>query len=317
MRARGLLFTAVVLGGGCGMGGAEGGGADHLPTLGAGPYGKLRPTSGTPADEPYVVVDAAANLSDPTALAWEGGLRLYYTRTPRGDGAAEIWRADLPSVRELPAETARALAADQPWEGGGVRAPSVARLDDARLALCYEGAGGVGLATSDDGGVTWRKASAPVVADAGDPALLVLEDVWLVYVTRRDASGIWRAESHDGGATFTLSPEPVLRPRPDLALAFDREWLGEPAAVGGPTATGRHHVGLFYVGRAHDGQHAIGYAGSFDGLTFERFMNGDAILDPRDPDERGPTAVLAADRGLLFFSERRVQTTAIAVAVHP
>ena len=55
-------FTVVLLLASCGLGGGEGGGSDHLPTSGAGPYGKLGANRDTPAEEPCVVVDTTALL---------------------------------------------------------------------------------------------------------------------------------------------------------------------------------------------------------------------------------------------------------------
>ena len=52
MRALGI--GAALLAGGCGLGIVDNtsGGGDNLPTLGAGPYGRLELDFATPADEP-------------------------------------------------------------------------------------------------------------------------------------------------------------------------------------------------------------------------------------------------------------------------
>ena len=86
MRALALILA------GCGLGGGEGGGSANLPVSGAGPYGKLSdPERTTALDEPYVVIDPEADVTDPAPVELEDGtIRIFYTR-----GGKEIWRADL------------------------------------------------------------------------------------------------------------------------------------------------------------------------------------------------------------------------------
>lgn len=315
-----LLRSALVLGlvGACGMGGEEGGGDDNLPTLGAGPYGKLEaPAEGvTPAIEPFVVTDNVADLADPEALPLGGGaFRLWFTRTEPG-AMAEIWRADLPAVTELPDPApARALAATEAWEGGWVGAPSVVDRGGGRLAMYYQGAGGIGRADSTDRGETWSKVGL-VLADGADPGAIEVGGRTYLYYTRADAGGIFLAESQDG-VTFVPRADPVIVRRDTDADAFDRLWVGEPEPVGGVTAAGQVQIGLFFTGRATEGATAIGYAGSYDGREFTRFFNDDAILEPGLADESDPAVVLEPAHGTLFFTQLRAQTTAIAVAVHP
>lgn len=304
----------------CGMGAAPGGGADDLPTLGAGPYAKLVDEEGTTAaEEPYLVVDLSADLTDPAVRREEdGALRLWFSRIPRAGGSSEIWTARLESLADGAGPAAASLVAAEPWEAGHVRAPAVVEAGD-RLLLFYQGGTSVGRAESRDGGVTWSDRR-EILPGAADPGVLVVDGVYFLYFTRPGEDGVFLALSHDG-VTFSPLAEPVLRPRgaPD---AFDAAWVGEPFPVGGRTAAGQLQIGLFYVGRSvpaggDEPRHAIGYAGSFDGRTFERFARGDAVLEPGPPDERGPAALLFPSSGFLFFAERRGQTLAIAGAHHP
>src|SRR5262249_24072229 len=95
LRALALMILA-----GCGLGGGDGGGSANLPVSGAGPYGKLSdPEMTTPLDEPYVLVDPEANVTDPAPVELpDGTIRIFYTR----DGS-EIWRAGLPGSLAQPA----------------------------------------------------------------------------------------------------------------------------------------------------------------------------------------------------------------------
>jgi hypothetical protein len=83
---------------------------------------------------------------------------------------------------------------------------------------------------------------------------------------------------------------------------------------------GRAHLGLFFTGVAIDDGDAIqsiGYAGSFDGVAFERFGGAAAVLEQGSPSETAP-AVLATDTaGILFYGEVKQGTSRIGVALHP
>jgi len=286
MRAA-ALAAVVVAGTACGDGGAPGGGFEHLPTLGAGPYEKL---------SLRVIYDLTADLGDPATLDTPEGLRFWFTRTERGAVTSEIWTALVTSIEASTTDLAPALAADQAWEEGSVRAPSLATLPDGRLALYYQGATAIGRAISGDGGRTWHKDPGPILEDATDPAVLILDGEVLVYHGRPDRPGIFRE-----GAT-----EPVV------AGAI------EPGVVGGRTAAGQVHIGLFYVQPpVEPGPLAIGYAGSFDGLRFVPFGGGAPVLDPPAPEERAPEAHIHADEGFLFFAEPNGATRAIDGAHHP
>lgn len=312
----------LVAAGGCGLGGSSGGGADNLPTLGAGPYGKLADDALSPAREPYVVTDPAATLGDPAVLsAPDGGYALWYTRTPRNQTKATIWHAEVPRFGELPVDPLEVLAPTQPWEQGDVRAPTIVAGDDGALVMFYQGGGSlapaVGRADSSDGGHTWTPRPMPLLVDAADPTVLVVDDLWRLYFTRPSAPGIFLATSSDGGVTFVAGLAPVLQRRDTERDAFDRLSVGEPAVVGGISAAGQLRIGLFYVGENAVGEFAVGYAGSDDGLNFVRFFNGNAILDPGGLDEHGPAALLAPAQGALFFSQQETQLPALAAATSP
>jgi len=325
---RAAIHAAVltlVLAGGCGMGlfESESGGADNLPTLGAGPYGKPQVDFDTPADEPYVLEDSGASLVDPSVLERaDGGFRLWFGREPDNtENQSEIWYAEIPDITELPDQSPRVtLTATEPWEEDRVAAPSVIALGDDHLVMYYE-AGvappAIGRADSTDGGQSWQKSPEnPVLGNATEPSVIELDGMWRLYITLPGSEGIFLAESEDG-IDWVLDDTPVLVPRPDLPEAFDSLSVSDPGAIARVTEAGQILYGMFFNGTNDDGVAAIGYAGSFDGVAWERFGGPDAVLHPVAPEEHGPSAVLRSAQGFLFFHEQRLSRQRITVAVHP
>ncbi len=323
---RGTRLLALVLAlGGCGLGitDSPSGGADNLPTSGAGPYGKPELDFDTPADEPFVVEDDSGNLYDPAVLRRDdGGFLLWMGRQlDNVFDQSEIWRAEIPSVEDLPdVPPTPAMLPDQSWEVGRVAAPAVIE-DGGRLVMYYEGgapdAPSIGRAESADGGVTWQRAAGnPVLADAAEPTVAHVDGQWYLYVTRPGQVGIFRATSADGLA-FALDPGPVIQPRPDLPGAFDPVAVSDPFVIAGRTEAGQLHWAMFFNGIDATGDAAIGYAGSFDGVVWERFGGPDPVLTDGSPSENGPTAVLEPTRGFLFYQQIGQQRQRIAVALHP
>jgi hypothetical protein len=323
-----LLLGLVGLAAGCGYGlfSDDPGGAENLPTLGAGPYAKPELDLETPAEEPFILADSTAQLTSPSALARpDGGFRVWFTRVGDGDTAAEIWAAALPAFTELPDEPPSvALTADAAWEQGDVRDPSLLELADGTSVMFYAGgvdAPGIGRADSADGGESWVKhPDNPLVPSASSPAISEIDGLFVLAFSRPSEAGIWTMTSDDGEA-FTdmrLALEPS-----EVAGTFDELSVGEPHLLARRSAAGRAVHGLFYVGeRAADEDvpetiTAIGYAGSFDAVTWQRFAGGAAVLEPEPPGERGPSALVGNLGGTLFFSELRQNRGRIGVAVHP
>ena len=317
---------------GCGLGLIEdpGGGDSHLPTQGAGPYSKLVVDRETPADEPYVVAVFPMFLRDPSVVTRDdGGYRLWFSYQDDPAGAvSEIWTAELPALLELPdVGPDRALASDQPWEQGAVAAPCVVRVSETDLVMFYQGGvsePAVGLAESRDNGRTWTKhPSNPIVTDLVAPTAARLPDgEWLLYASRPDRSGILGLRSRDA-VTWGDPTGPVIAPRPGVADAFDRDGVTDPWLVVRPTVTGHLHHALFYTGVLEpdpdeEPDLSIGWAGSFDGLSFQRFASPEGpILDPGGTSEHGASVLLGPTRGVMFFSESHRGVQSIAAAVHP
>lgn len=309
----------------CGLGplAGDGGGADNLPTSGAGPYGKLPLDLETPADEPTVLADRRADLTDPEmARRDDGGFRVWFQSRVPG-GAAEIDYAELPSLTDLPDVAPHlVLAAELPWEGGEVRAPA-ALVDGDQVTLYYEAGDppAIGRAISSDGGASFTRDAEPVIAAARHPSAVLAGDTIYVFFESGADPGIFVAESADG-ISFTVHPDPVLVASGDPE-AFDGAAVGNPGAVATRTAAGRIHFGLFYDGRnglqdeSGEPEVAIGYAGGFDVDALVRFADGDPVLHPLPPAESGASVVLEPARGLMLFSQARGARLQIAGAVHP
>src|SRR5690606_15744145 len=135
-----------------------------------------------------------------------------------------------------------------------------------------------------------------------------------------------RVATSDDGVAFQQRGEPVVTPRPGLPEAFDPDALTDPFALVTPTrddsGVDRVHVGLFFAGQ-RPGEDpgevltSIGYAGSYDGLTFERFFGAAPVLDGRPPAEGGPAVMREGAGAILFFDEPRQARDRIGAAVHP
>ena len=87
------------------------------------------------------------------------------------------------------------------------------------------------------------------------------------------------------GVTFTRDPAPIVTPRSDGApKQFDRFATGAPSLGWIVESTGRGHWALWYAGLARfpaDGDapsFAIGYAGSFDSVTWARIAGDRPIV---------------------------------------
>lgn len=317
-RASALLLVALPA---CGLGWIDG--VDDrtagLPTSGAGPYRRLDVDDATPALEPVVISDRNANLEQPTALARDGGgFRVWFSRIPDADPtAAEIDYAEAPSPHDLvDVGPMRVLAADQAWEAGGVASPSVI-ADGDELVMYYQAGGAspsIGVARSPDG-VTWTKASAPVLADAFSPSAVIVDGVTWLFAERPGLPGIWRAVDAGGGA-FSFDAAPVVVPRPELAKAFDRTTVSDPFALAVPERDGSTRIHLWFAGTTFDPAMApaVGYAGSFDGITWLRFGGDKPMLAH---DATGPTVVLETSHGLMLFAEVFRGHLAITAADHP
>jgi hypothetical protein len=271
--------------------------------------------------EPWVLTDPAADLSGPTVLARAGGgLRVWFTRTEVG-GAPEIWYAELASLGAAPTVAPRlALDAALPWEAGAVSAPSVASLG-GQLIMLYQGGldePAIGRAVSDDDGATWQRDATALLPEGMAPAAVVTgDDELLVIGARAERLGLWLAQ----GVPLRWQPAPILMPRTTRPEAFDRDGVGEPTAVTHVSPGGDVRIGLWFTGIEVDAEddppraaHAIGYAGSFDGLAWSRPATGDPVLRA---EAREPAVLLDGDLATMLFVDTYRGRAAIGAATSP
>jgi hypothetical protein len=325
---RALASTSLVVAtlGGCGIGFADdaSGGEEDLPTVGAGPFRKLPFDENSPVDEPWLATDRILDFTEPALVAGAGGgLVFYFTREspdpPVGDSV--IWRGALRDPRQLPDEPAvPVLTADQPWEEGHVAAPAIVELAD-RQVMFYEGGlttPQLGRAESTDGGLTWQKAAASVLANARSPGVATDGALWIAAFTRPGDPGIWLARSDDGVA-WTADDAPIFGPN-GIMDSFERTELGAPTLAWLVESTGRGHWALWYGGLEKPPdlgdapRYAVGYAASFDGMAWARPGGGRPVLAAP---AGAPAVIVDGASATMLFDAVNGRRLAVGIATHP
>jgi hypothetical protein len=302
----------------CGFGFADdtSGGGDNLPTAGTGPYKRLGNDIDTPADEPFVIEARDESYSDPDCAPRDGGgWRCWFTYSTDADPLSTIGYAEISDLHEL-----LALAPDRVFSAGSdVSAPSLAPGPNDTLLLFHQNGDSIAFATSFDGGDTFTD-SAPVGINGASPAVVLVDGTYHLFFA--DGGAIWHATSPDPTG-FTVDPEPAIAPRPGLDEAFDALGVGDPAVYVSTSDAGRHQWGLFFTGLAVGSPSApdagpggaataIGYAGSFDGISWQRFNGAEPVLAAP---AGGPTVVPDGSSTVLFFHEEQRLHLGIAAAV--
>ncbi|MBI5516542.1 MAG: hypothetical protein HY909_22345 [Deltaproteobacteria bacterium] len=306
--------------GACGTLGGDAAGDRNLPDNRTGPYREL--TSAESGDRDCVVVDFDGLAEDPSALREpDGAVTVWVSRLRRSTHT--IARAVLRDAVRPVGDLEDVYAPSHAWEGERVQAPSVARLGGAYV-MAYEGAGGLGLATSPDG-VRWTSRPDPVLTaepTLGEgtltaPSLLVGPDgaLTLVYAS---AGALWMARAPLPGGPWTrvdARPEtsgrdPLVRPgTPDGGAP---EALQDPSLHAEVTPTGRTLWRVFFTVRDPTGPsldggapaRTIGLAASWDGVTFQRSPQP-ALSLRGDTDPAAPSMVAYdATRTLLYVGAR-------------
>ncbi len=307
---------------GCGLGpfAEEGGGSDNLPIHGGGPFTPLAVDFDTPADEPYVVVTATKSLLDPSVEQYDNGTFLiHYTRLDE-DGST-IWKVDLPSIRDFSGTPELVLSADQAWEQGQVRSVSLVREGD-KVTLYYEGgdsAPAIGRAVSTDGGQSYVKDVNNPIVEGLDPNITKAEGRHILVYADMSNQRIMLRDSPD---ELSFGPASViLSARSGEQGAIDQAGVAAPALRISRTLDGHELFGLYYEGWSldNDGEvfESVGYIASFDGQKWERFLDGNEIVDSGLFGSGGPSPILGPVSGLLFYHQKRQGRGRIAVAESP
>jgi len=321
-----LLLAASASSLGCGFGFADdtSGGSSGLPTSGAGPFERPGSDPETPIEEPWLLSTRILDLTQPAIIGRDGGGFVFFFAREPADlpaGDTEIWRGASLDPRQLPDDVpVSVLRADQAWEEGHVAAPAVVEQGD-RLVLFYEGGLAtpqLGRAESTDGGRTWQKAAAPVLADARAPGAAFDGTRWILAFTRATAPGIWLARSADG-TNFTPDATPMVEAS-GIDRSFEKLEVADPALGWVVESSGRGHWALWYggleelpdVGDAP--RYAVGYAASFDGMTWNRLAGGRPVLAAP---AGAPTVLVEGPHATLLYQANDGLRPAIGIALHP
>jgi hypothetical protein len=162
----------------CGTIASPGSGDLNLPTANVGPFTPLSTAEVAAGDiPPFVFLGESAQYREPSTIAASDdtsspSVILYAVASGAGGSVIVRTRADdgrsfygdTVDQQSHPADRPPVvLKASQPWEGGNVSGPSALRVG-SEVRLYYAAAGGIGLAKSTDGGLTFQAQPQPVLA---------------------------------------------------------------------------------------------------------------------------------------------------------
>jgi hypothetical protein len=162
----------------CGTLASHGGGDLNLPSANVGPFTPLSTTEvasgGLP---PFVFLGESAHYREPSVIAESDdtsspGVILFavargasgdvIVRT-RADDGVSFYGDSVDQQNHASHRPPVVLQASQPWEGANLSGPSALRVG-SEVRLYYAAAGGIGLAKSTDGGLTFQAQPQPVLA---------------------------------------------------------------------------------------------------------------------------------------------------------
>jgi hypothetical protein len=301
VRNRALLPLALLGTIACGTLASAGSGDQNLPTADVGPFTPLSQAE-VPAGDvpPFVFLEEAAAYREPCVIPASGdasspAVIMYavaqgasgdvIVRTRADDGRS--FYGDGVDQQTNPSHRPPVvLTASQPWEGGSVSGPSVLRVG-SEVWLYYAAAGGIGLAKSTDGGMTFQALAQPVLGPAQGvgweftppraPSVAVFPD-GSFHMLYASGDAIGEAVSTSGDAGWQRAgKDPVLQASayvdpstlPEGAPPpFDEGAVDDPLLVPSVDVAGRLVVRVLYTGYqapigASSRPSAIGVAGRF------------------------------------------------------
>ncbi|MCB9736783.1 MAG: hypothetical protein H6745_29740 [Deltaproteobacteria bacterium] len=283
------------------LGGDDGGGA-NLPNRGIGPWDALDLDGALLLSPPV-----GGALGEPSALADDGGIRLFVDETSDG--------GDVAVVAFAAGADGTALTRVGPVLAGA-RDPSVARDAGGGLWMAYvdDATGAIGVAEAGADGAFTARAAAAVEPGADEvvasPSLARDGARWLLYYTLvrgGDAPVIARASAGDDLAfafdAVVLSPgEGCVDAAGAEETCWDAGSVSAPEVRVAVNEAGQRLYRMFYRG-AKASQGDLGFAASYDGLTFSRYPYNPVVDATVDLD--GPANVRVGDRFLLYWHETR------------
>ena len=324
-----VWLYAVALLMGCGTLGEGDGGAENLPNTGVIPYtlaafngedGETTPYS-LPAPDPAITLYLSP-------FAWQEGtdVHLLFEANDRDDGAGRILTAQSTDGGfSFGAATDVLLPHSAPgWVNGRVGDPTLWQTEGGPflLAFAYGDGDGIGLARSADG-AQFTIEDTPLLVrgvDEGqisDPSLVAADGVFWLYYTET-------ADGDDGGriSLATAADDLVFERQgtvllPDPGCEDDSDPCWDAGGLEGAevrvatTDLGRQIFRMFYSGH-RGGRSNLGFASSWDGLTWERFPYNPILADATDT--QAPSNLLVESTYLLYFQrEENARSQGIAL----
>lgn len=300
-----LVATSAALAGCAAEGGPDGGQA-NLPDRGISGWTRA-PDEPPPSLDHWAATDADAELGGPSAIV-VGERVVLYAHRATADGS-ELVR--LEGGRD----------------GLGFGAPVALGLDgsdpsvfiaDGTTWLAWVDGDDIALATSADGVTFEPLATTGIAASRAAPSLIVEDGEVHLYLA--DGTRIVRVTADQDALAFGAGAT-VLEPGTDCVdTKGDPETCWDSGAILdaevrlATTPTGRPIYRMFYAARAA-GRSDLGFAASYDGVTFSRYPYNPIYVDTFD--ERSPTAILSDEVYYLFWGETRATTDrGIARALH-
>lgn len=336
-----LLLPAWACGG---AGGPEGGG-DNLPDRGASGYERVLPyelpdagpDAAPPADPPPPLVLAPdgddESLGGPSATL-DGSLIVLYGARRQGERSA-LWRAESGDGGVHFTPTRDVLRPEAlGWTQGPLSAPSVVP-HDGRLWLAFAAPEGLGLAHSDDEGLTFTPSPQPWLTPEGpdeqggisSPSLVSHDGQLWLYYTALGAPPDEDTPAPSVIARALVNPDGSLT-RQGVVLGAGEGCttiVGEPVScwdLGGvkslevrvaTTGAGRTVWRGMYVGLDSRGKEVgLGFAASWDGATWSRHPFN-PILNEGGV-EQEPSNLYLDAQYLLFFQDRTARVEGIGLA---
>lgn len=242
----------------------------------------------------------AGSLTTASVVRDGDGLRLYYGSRPLGIGVASAkWNV----LQEWTKSSVPVLGKGLPgaFDAGGVNAPKVFQVTAQHWHLYYVGydptktldgviVHQIGLAESDDAGMTWRRSVLPVIphGERGDcdafssssASVLRIGDQWFLWYGGISQvpylAGICLATSTDGHVWTKYPKNPVLNFNPYLqAEAFV---VAKPHILFEEGVFKMWYSAKGFGNGSSLGDYRVCYAESCDGIHWDRFPNNPVLV---------------------------------------
>ncbi len=315
-----------------------------MPNAGAGPFREIANEElGLARAAPYAFRDSKGFTRDAAMLAADGDLgslgmwafvaRTVFAEDEEPDATAlpnEIIRHVAKDGRSFRRQFDVVLTPEADWEMGEVGRPAVVRFG-GQVLLFYVGAGGIGVATSQDGCTFTRTADGPALGPTGgweqmnvptSPAVIERPDgsLRMYYaVPLAGGSAIGVALSNDGLSWQRIGSGPTLAPREG---EIDQLGAGAPYALFGESAEGRRIEYLYYAATGAADKRTIAMAARYGTDGAWQFATAPVFGTTGSLGPTEPVVIPFEGYSLLFATEKAGATDdldrpAVAIGVAP